>query len=72
MLMIVALELGEQRRKIIVEHQVGDDVTWLLGYINNSDDVSGFENRLKDFRDLHSISFTNSGDAFKAFENYKV
>lgn len=68
MLMIVDLELGEQKRKVIVERTIGDQVDWLVGYIPNMDDT-----KLNiEFAMMGVIKFTEYSDAQTAFENYKI
>lgn len=66
--MIVYLELGEDKRKVIVERTLDDQVDWLVGYIPNMDD-----SKINlEFNMMGVIKFRNMADALTAFENYKI
>ena len=72
MMMIVKLELGEQKRKVMVEVTTEGEVVvnyWLVGYIPNGDDAE----RLKiEFDMMGVIKFTEYADADTAFDNYSI
>ena len=68
MMMIVKLELGEQKRKILVERTVEESVDWIVGYIPNRDDA---EINLE-FSMMGVIRFGNYAQAETAFENYSI
>lgn len=67
-LMIVALELGEHVRKVMIERSYNDLTFWSVGYIENkSDNGLDLEAGLSE-----EITFSCYEPAEIAFKNYKV
>lgn len=69
-LMIVALELGDDKRKVIIE-RVDEELNqadWIVGYIPNRDDSElDLEHKV-----MGRISFREYKHAQTAFDNYRI
>lgn len=67
--MIVALELGETKRKVMVERTIDGETDWLVGYLINGDDAE----RLKiQFDMMGTIMFKEYEQAEIAYANYHI